>query len=397
MDTSTTAFASAPLTGDFALAADSQLQSRMHQMFPTLTECDIARMHRYGKVERFRDGERLYSAGGAPSGTHLVLKGCVRISRQDGLGNSSLLTYHLPGQFGGEITQLSGWPSLVNADAEGEVETLHIPPESLHELVVAEADLGERIVRALILRRASLLEINSGGPILVGTPGHPRLHALQSFLSSNSFPHTVLDPAADEQARALYERYQPAADELPLVVCPDGVVRKNPGIAEVGRHLGMLPDLSSDEVWDLIIVGAGPAGLAAAVYAASEGLSVLILETLAFGGQAGASARIENYLGFPTGISGGALAGRAYAQAMKFGVRIAIPAPAAQLVCDTYPLQIVMCGSRQRLQARSVVLACGARYRRPALAKLKTFEGRGIYYWASPIEEIGRASCRERV
>jgi thioredoxin reductase (NADPH) len=256
----------------------------------------------------------------------------------------------------------------------------------LRALLVAEAELGERILRALILRRVGLLEVNSGGPILVGPAGHARLHALQSFLSSNSFPHSVLDPKLDEQARALCERYKPTAEDIPLVVCPDGIVRKNPSTVEIGRCLGMLPDLSSQEVWDVIVVGAGPAGLATAVYAASEGLSVLVLETRSFGGQAGASARIENYLGFPTGISGGALAGRAYVQAMKFGVKIAIPAPAAQLICDTSPLQIVMCGSHERLQARTVVLACGARYRRPSLANLKSFEGRGVYYWASPIE-----------
>ena len=386
MDTRTAAVAVSTVTRDFALAADSQLQSRMHQMFPTLDEADIKRMYRYGSVKRFRDGERLYAAGGASFGTHVVLTGRVKISRHDGLGNASLLTYYGPGQFGGEVSQLSGCPSLVNADAVGDVETLHIPSAALRALLIAEAELGERIVRALILRRSDLLEINSGGPILVGPPGHPRLHALQSFLSSNSFPHAVLDPKVSEQARALVDRYQPTPEDLPLVVCPDGVVKRNPSNVEVGRCLGMLPDLSSDDVWDVIIVGAGPAGLATAVYAASEGLSVLVLETRAFGGQAGASARIENYLGFPTGISGGALAGRAYVQAMKFGVRMAIPAPAGELICDTYPLQIALCGTLQRLQARTVVLACGARYRRPSLANLKTFEGRGVYYWASPIE-----------
>src|SRR5262249_14598397 len=172
----------------------------------------------------------------------------------------------------------------------------------------------------------------------------------------------------------------------PLVVCPDGVVKKNPSLVELGRCLGMLPELDSDKVWDVIVVGAGPAGLATAVYAASEGLSVLALETRAYGGQAAASARIENYLGFPTGVTGRALAGRAYVQAQKFGVEIAIPAPTARLICNTYPLQVEMCGSHQRLKARTVVLSCGARYRRPALANLRQFEGKGVYYWASPIE-----------
>jgi thioredoxin reductase (NADPH) len=387
MDTDNEKFSAAsPFTGDIALALDSKLRSRAQQMFPTLDDADLDRMFRFGTIELFNDGDRLYSAGGASFGTYVVLKGQVRISRYDGLGNTSLLTYHGPGQFGGEVSQLSGCPSLVNADAEGAVETLHIDSASLRALLIAEAELGERILRALILRRAGLLEINSGGPVLVGAPGNPRLHALRSFLTSNSFPHSVLDPELDEQAKALCGHYQPTADQMPLVICPDGVVKKNPSIVDLGRCLGMLPELDGKRVWDVVIVGAGPAGLATAVYAASEGLSVLVLETRSFGGQAGASARIENYLGFPTGISGHALASRAYVQAMKFGVTMAIPAPAGQLDCDAYPLRIVLCGSLVRLQARTVVLACGARYRRPPLANLKEFEGRGVYYWASPIE-----------
>jgi thioredoxin reductase (NADPH) len=169
-------------------------------------------------------------------------------------------------------------------------------------------------------------------------------------------------------------------------VCPDGGVKKNPTVVDLGRCLGTLPDLSPDDIWDVIVVGAGPAGLATAVYAASEGLSVLVLETRAYGGQAADSARIENYLGFPTGISGSALAGRAFVQSQKFGVKLAIPAPAGRLLCNSYPLQVEMCGSLTLLQGRSVVLSCGARYRRPSLATLKQFESKGVYYWASPLE-----------
>ncbi|MES2260760.1 MAG: FAD-dependent oxidoreductase [Pseudomonadota bacterium] len=364
----------------------SALESRRHQMFPELSPADIKRLHRFGAVRRCHDGERLFEAGRTSYGMLVVLRGHVAISRYDGLGNSSLIIEHGPGQFCAEVAQLAGRPSLVNGDAIGDVEVLEISSESLRALVVADADLGERIVRALILRRVGLLEVNSGGPVLVAPQGHGRLHHLQSFLSSNGHPYTLLDPKEDPQARALCEHYQPAPEDWPLVVCPDGKVKKNPSTVEIGRCLGMLPDLSSDKVWDVIVVGAGPAGLATAVYAASEGLSVLALETRAFGGQAGASARIENYLGFPTGISGGALAGRAYVQAQKFGVEIAIPAPAGRLICDTYPLQVEMCGSFTRLQAKAVVLSCGARYRRPSLANLKQFEGKGVYYWASPIE-----------
>ena len=373
-------------TPDTQAVLPADLESRRHQMFPTLSEGDIKHMRRFGHVRHFSDGEKIAEAGKSSYGMLLVLKGGVAITRFDGLGNISYITTHTPGQFSGEVAQLSGRPALGNANAVGEVEVLVIPPESLRALLVAHADLGERIVRALILRRVGLIEQNSGGPVIVGPRGHGRIHTLQSFLSANGHPYSVLDPEVDQQATELMAHYQPKPDELPLVVCPDGVVKKNPTTVDIGRCLGMLPELQADKVWDVIVVGAGPSGLATAVYAASEGLSVLALETRAYGGQAAASARIENYLGFPTGVSGRALAGRAYVQAQKFGVEIAIPAPTGRLICDTWPLQVEMCGSFQRLQARTVVLSCGARYRRPSLANLKQFEGKGVYYWASPIE-----------
>ncbi|PHV07488.1 thioredoxin reductase [Janthinobacterium sp. BJB412] len=367
-------------------AATLNIEARRHQIFPVLGAAEIKRMQRFGQLRQFADGEPILEAGRTAFGLVVVLSGRIAVTRFDGLGNTWPVVEHGPGQFGGEVAQLSGRPALANAHAVGAVEVLVISSESLRALVIAEAELGERIVRALILRRVGLLEANSGGPVIVGPRGHGRIHHLQSFLAANGHPHTVLDPQTDRQAADLMALYQPTADELPLVVCPDGVVKKNPSLAEMGRCLGLLPELSEDKVWDVIVVGAGPAGLATAVYAASEGLSVLALETRAYGGQAAASARIENYLGFPTGVSGRALAGRAFVQAQKFGVEVAIPAPAARLICDTYPLQVEMCGSGTRLKARSVVLSCGARYRRPSLANLKQFEGRGVYYWASPIE-----------
>jgi thioredoxin reductase (NADPH) len=375
------------LTSDEAVSSPGlDFEKRRHQIFPVLSATDIRHMHRFGQVRQFADGEWAFRAGQTSFGLILVLQGAIEVSRYDGLGNTAFVTTHLPGQFGGEVAQLSGRPSLANGRAVGATEALVIAPENLRALLIAHADLGERIVRALILRRVGLLEHNSGGPVLVAPRGHGRLHTLQSFLSANGHPYEVLDPEQHEQAAALMAHYQPQPHDLPLVVCPDGVVKHNPSVVDLGRCLGMLPELDSNKVWDVLIVGAGPAGLAAAVYAASEGLSVLVLETRASGGQAAASARIENFLGFPTGITGRALAGRAFVQAQKFGVEVAIPAPAGRLLCDTYPLQVEMCGSLQKLQARSVVLACGARYRRPSLANLRQFEGKGVYYWASPIE-----------
>ncbi|MET0265875.1 MAG: FAD-dependent oxidoreductase [Duganella sp.] len=362
------------------------VEQRAHQIFPVLSPTDVKHMLRFGQPRNYADGEAVLQPGKTGHGLMLVLRGAIAMYRVNGLDAPTRFVTHTVGQFAGEVAQLSGGAPLAYGNAEGDTEILVIPPESLRALLVAHADLGERIVRALILRRVGLIENNSGGPVIIGARSHGRVHALQSFLSANGHPYTVVDPQDDPRAAELIAREQAGADDVPLVLCPDGSLRKNPSTVSLGRCLGMLPELPADKIWDVIVVGAGPAGLATAVYAASEGLSVLALETRAFGGQAGASARIENYLGFPTGISGGALAGRAFVQAQKFGVEVAIPAPAGRLICDTYPLQVEMCGSLQRLQARTVVLSCGARYRRPSLANLKQFEGKGVYYWASPIE-----------
>ncbi len=361
-------------------------QSRSAQALPTIAPPELKRMERFGARAVFNDGDMLFEAGRGKFGLMVVVSGKIRISRYDGLGNSSLITEHGPGEFAGEMSQLSDAPTLVNGHALGAVEVLVLTTAALRALLVAEAELGERIVRAFILRRVELMDSAACGPVLLSPNNNSRMHALRGWLSSNGQPHKVLDPASTDQARALCERYTPQPDDWPLVVFPDGGVQKNPTIVELGRRLGTLPALDSDQVWDAIVVGAGPAGLATAVYAASEGLSVLVLDTRAYGGQAAASARIENYLGFPTGISGRALAGRAYVQSKKFGVEMAIPAPAARLLCDVRPLEVEMCGSLQRLRTRSVVVACGARYRRPDLANLARFEGKGVYYWASPLE-----------
>jgi thioredoxin reductase (NADPH) len=362
-----------------------KLASRREQIFPVLTSADCARLHRFGMARQWNDGEAIFVAGGKNPGMLVILSGQVRISQCDGMGNSIDIVEHGPGQFTAEVGQLSGAPALANAHAVGAVQALLIPTEAMRALVVAEAELGERVMRALILRRVSLIEAGTSTPVLVAPAYHPNLFALQSFLSANGHPHMVLDPELNPNAAALVRIYAPTHDDYPLVVCPDGVVKKNPSLAEMGRCLGLLPDLDPDKVYDVLVVGAGPSGLATAVYAASEGLSVLVVENRAFGGQAGASARIENYLGFPTGISGRALAGRAFVQSQKFGAEVAIPACADRLLCDQYPLRLSMTDGA-RVQARAVVLACGARYRKPELANLATYEGCGVYYWASPLE-----------
>ena len=365
--------------------SSTSLANRRHQMFFALTPAEIDRLRRFGNCGIWRDGQAVFEAGRASPGMVVVLTGQIAVTQCDGLGHSSLITTHGPGAFAAEVGQLAGEPALVNGHAVGDVHALVIPPEGLRAVVVAEAELGERIMRALILRRVALLEAGASTPVLVGPPGNPDLFRLQSFLAANGHPHSVLDPATSKGAADLVKIYQPTPEEYPLVVCPDGVVKKNPTLTEMGICLGMLPPRDADKVYDVLVVGAGPSGLATSVYAASEGLSVLIVENRAFGGQAGASARIENYLGFPTGISGRALSGRAFVQAQKFGAEVAIPATAMRLLCDQYPLRLTLTDGSE-VRARAVVLSCGARYRKPRLEGLEKYEGCGVYYWASPIE-----------
>jgi thioredoxin reductase (NADPH) len=312
----------------------------------------------------------------------------VAMSQRDGLGHVVPIGSHGPGEFSGEVAQLSGGHALVDGYAEEDVETLLVPPSQLRALIIAEADLGERIVRALILRRVGLIESGASGPVLMGRPDSPELLRLQNFLRRNARPHQVVDATQDRAAAALLEQYGAAMADV-LVVCPDGSVLLNPSEDALARNLGMLDSAEHNELFDVAIVGAGPAGLATAVYAASEGLHVVVLDCRAFGGQAGASARIENYLGFPTGISGQALAGRAFVQAQKFGAEILIPAQAAALDCSKAgpdgELSLKLSDER-RLRSRTVVIASGARYRRPAVPRLSEFEGRGVSYWASALE-----------
>jgi thioredoxin reductase (NADPH) len=359
---------------------------RLEQTFPTLTPQEIARMRGFGDARSYRHGERLFETGKPGPGMFVVLSGHVAITQRDGLGHVTPVIDQGPGQFLAEIGQLSGRVALVDGHAEGDVETLLIPPERLRALLVAEADLGERIMRALILRRVSLIQ--SGiGPVLIGPSNSTGVVRLQGFLTRNGFPHHLLDPASDNDAAELIARYSPSPSDWPLVVTADGTVLRNPSVSELARALGMIGGPADNKTYDVAIVGCGPAGLATAVYAASEGLSVAVLDARAFGGQAGASARIENYLGFPTGISGQALAGRAFTQAQKFGADMMIPVAVKALDCTRADgaLALTLDGG-ETLRARSVVVASGARYRRPDIENLERFEGHGAWYWASPIE-----------
>jgi thioredoxin reductase (NADPH) len=365
-----------------------ELASRQHQMFPQLTDAEIARISRFGTLRRYARGERLFAAGAPGPGMFVVLNGAVAISQRDGLGHVMPIASQGPGQFIAEVSTLSGRHALVDAYAEEDSEALLVPPEQLRALIIAEADLGERIVRALILRRVGLIESGASGPALIGELQSSEVLRLETFLKRNGQPYQVLDAKSDAAAAAMLEQYGAVAGAV-LAVCPNGSVLLNPSEEVLGRCLGMLDTAAHDELFDVVVVGAGPAGLATAVYAASEGLRVVVLDCQSFGGQAGASARIENYLGFPTGISGLALAGRAFVQAQKFGAEILIPALAAALDCTRAgrngELTLTLADGR-RLRARTVVIASGARYRRPDVPRLAEFEGRGVWYWASALE-----------
>jgi thioredoxin reductase (NADPH) len=364
------------------------IASRLPQMFPALTDAEISRMRRFGSLRHYPDGARLYAAGDRTPGMLVVLKGTVTVSQRDGLGHVAPIVRQGPGQFLAELAQLSGGTELVDARANQEVEALLIPPDQLRTLLVAEAELGERITRALILRRVGLIESGASGPVLIGQPQTADLLRLQNFLRRNGQPHHAVDPSQDAAAATLFAQYGGAAADV-LVVCPNGSMLLTPSEDALARCLGMLDSATHNELFDVAVVGAGPAGLSTAVYAASEGLRVIVLDCRSFGGQAGASARIENYLGFPTGISGQALAGRAFVQAQKFGAEVLIPAQATSLDCRNAAqdgeFRITLTDGRQ-LRSRTVVVASGARYRRPAVPRLAEFEGRGISYWASALE-----------
>ncbi len=367
----------------------SIIESRRDQMFPALAAPDIARVRRFGTVRLYDSGEALARVGEAGHGLMIILAGNVDITRHDPSGRRTPIVSYGAGAFIGELAQLSGRPALVDVHAQGPVQALIIPPDRLRALLIAEAELGERIMRALILRRVGLLETGAGGPVIVGRADSGDVLRLQGFLRRNGHPHQMLNAETDPEAKAIIERFHLDPGQLPIVLCPTGQLLRNPGENELARCIGLVGPIDPDRVYDAAIIGAGPAGLAAAVYAGSEGLSALVLDCRAFGGQAGASARIENYLGFPTGISGLALMARAYNQAQKFGVEMAIPDEVASLEVPSDPKSgsfVLKLSGSESARARAIVIASGVRYRRIAVENLEMFESSSVHYWASPLE-----------
>src|SRR5262245_493734 len=390
-----------------ATTGNAALASRFNQMFPVLSPAEIDRVRRFGEVRRFPAGEYIFRAGKPTPGMYVILSGRVAIVPRDGMGHEvpvaavadmigaprEEMTEVVPGEVMAEIGQISGRRevSAIDGRAVGEVEAIFVAPESVRALLIEEAELGERILRALMLRRVALIEIGFGGPVLIGAVRSPDVTRLSGFLERNAVPFRVLDPAQDQDAASLVERLAPKPEELPIVVMPDGAMLQNPSKQDLARALGLVATNFRSEPYDVAIVGAGPAGLATAVYGASEGLSILVLEKFAFGGQAGASARIENYLGFPAGVSGQALMGRAFTQAQKFGTEFSLSTEVRRLHCATgisTPdlAHVLELADGRQVRARTVVIASGARYRRPEIPNLAQFEGRGVSYWASPAE-----------
>ena len=362
-------------------------ENRVIYPAPILTAQDIERAGRFGSPRHFADDEQMYELGKPAPGMILILSGSVEVCQGKGTGELVPFGVYRRGQFLADLDQLTkGGLARVNAQAMGEVEALVICSDRLRALMLAEADLGHRLMRTFIMRRAWLVAHGYGGPVLIGAPASVHLVRLQTFLTRNACPHHLLDPDDDPAAAAIVAHYSPAPHELPIVLFADGSVLRNPHESELAGRLGMIQKPQRPNPYDVAVVGCGPAGLATAVYAASEGLAVVVLDRSAFGGQASTSMRIENYLGFPEGVNGLGLMGRAYAQAQKFGAEILIPVPVNGLQwLPNEPFSLLL-DSGERLRARTVVVATGARYRRPAIPNLSTFEGRGVSYWASPIE-----------
>jgi thioredoxin reductase (NADPH) len=367
----------------------STIETRYEQMFPTLDATEITRLGRFGGPRSYAAGERLATTGEIGPGMVVVASGQVEIREHSVLGGDQVIVAQGAGSFLGELAQLSGRPSLVDAIETTAVEALVIPTPRLRDVLVAEAELGERIMRALILRRVGLLENGTGGPVIVGSTGSADVLRLAGFLARNGHPHIELDPDTDASARALVERFRLGARALPIVLCASGHMLRNPTEAQLAGCLGLVRPIDPSRVYDLAVVGAGPAGLAAAVYGASEGLSVIVIDARAFGGQAGASARIENYLGFPTGITGLALMARAFNQAQKFGAELVRPREVVSLEQGREGERVrfgLGLSGGGRVLARTVVIASGASYQRLEVADLAAYEGAGVHYWASPLE-----------
>jgi thioredoxin reductase (NADPH) len=362
----------------------SPIMSRADHIFPNLTAAQMARIAAQGRVRAIQRGEVLVEQGESVVPFFVVKAGEFEIVRPYG-STETLVTVHGPSQFTGEVNMLSGRRSMVRMRASQPGEVIELDRERLLALVQTDSELSEIVMRAFILRRVELVAHGLGDVILVGSNHSAATLRIKEFLTRNGHPYSYIDLDRDADVQDLLDRFHVAAANVPVVICRGEVVLRNPTNREIADCLGYNETIDESHVRDLVIVGAGPSGLAAAVYGASEGLDVLVLETNAPGGQAGSSSKIENYLGFPTGISGQDLAGRAYTQAQKFGAQVMIAKAATRLTCNRKPYSIEV-SDGARVAARAVIIATGAEYRRLPLEDLSRFEGAGVYYGATFVE-----------
>ena len=356
------------------------------QAFPTLSPAHIARLRPGGKLRKVEPGEILFKPGDMDVPFFVLLSGSMEIVQpgMDGAADRPIVTHHA-GAFTGEITMISGQRCLVMGRIAEAGEFLEITPEGLRTVVARDAELSEIFMRAFILRRLALISKGLGNVIMLGSRHCANTLRLREFLSRNAYPYTYVDLDVDKTYQAMLDRFEVKTGDVPFVLCNGRNVLRNPSPQELADCLGLNASIDQEQVRDLIIVGAGPSGLAAAVYAASEGLDALVIEIESPGGQAGSSSKIENYLGFPTGVSGQELSNRALAQAQKFGAKMMVAHGVVQLKCSKRPYEVVL-DNGNTLAARAIVISTGAQYNKPPIANLKNFEGQGIYYGATYIE-----------
>lgn len=358
--------------------------SRVEHLFPTLTPAQIARLAAHGHPRRIKAGELLFDVGAQNDRFFVVVAGSIEtlLPHEDG---DEVIVTHRAGQFSGEVAMLTGRPTFVRARAGKDGELVELNRDQLLSIVQTDSELSEIVLRAFILRRVELIAHGHGDAVLLGSDHSPGTHRIREFLTRNSHPYSYIDLDRDDDVQTVLDRFHVDAADIPVVICRGVNVLRNPSNRDIADCLGFNEAVHHDHVRDVVIIGAGPAGLAAAVYGASEGLDVLMIESNAPGGQAGASSKIENYLGFPTGISGQDLAGRAYIQAQKFGAELIIAQGATHLSCARKPFTIEIEGG-QSIPARAVIIATGAQYRKLKLENLGKYEGTGIYYGATHIE-----------
>ena len=360
------------------------LPDRAGQVFPTLTEAQIERVSARGKRRAVAAGDLLVRMGDNAVPFFVLLSGRIDIVQPRGAAET-LVAVHAPGQFTGETNMISGRRSLFTARVAESGEVIELDHAQLTDIIQTDAELSEIFMRAFVLRRVELISHGTGDVAIVGSAHSPATLRVKEFLSRNGHPYAYVDVEKDPDVQTLLDKFKVGVDEIPILICRGELVLKNPSNREIAECLGFNDEIDETHVRDVVVVGAGPAGLAAAVYGASEGLDVLVLESTAPGGQAGSSSRIENYLGFPTGVSGQELAARAYTQAQKFGAQISIARDAVGLSCLRKPY-VLQLDNGSHISTRTVVIASGARYRRLDVPRLSEFEGVGVYYGATFVE-----------